>query len=312
MAKRKTDVSDKLAKLRDKLANTNTGGGGNSGFWSPDQGSNLIRILPEVGEMEYFFQEVGQHRIGDTYVYCPSFTTDGEEDCPICQLTSELYRGSEADKKLAGQIRVGKKYWMNIVTRDKDKDTGGDTWKGPFIFTPGVTIFKEIVAIIGMPDYGDITDEEDGSDIYIMREGEKLETKYSIQARRAPCPLAAEESDIDKILDSAADLSYVMLSDDPSEDDTLGEGYIVKLLPYDRIVDEYGLAPGMSAREVSSALNAKSEGARTATSVKEAINKRRSSRQQVEEADDDEANQYAEADAAFEEAASERRRRRRR
>jgi hypothetical protein len=49
---------------------------------------------------------------------------------------------------------------------------------------------------------------------------------------------------VDEWFERAADLSYVELSMDPSEDKELGEGYIVQLLPYDRIVDQYNIKPG--------------------------------------------------------------------
>ena len=275
---KQSNMTDKLAKLKDKLANTNMGGSGNAGFWSPPAGSSMIRILPEVGDMPFFFQEVGQHRLPDnTMIKCPAVTTDGEHNCPICDLVSELYRGGDKDKELAGQLKARKAFWMNIVVRDKANDTGGNTHEGPYIYTPGVTVFKELANLINIPDYGDITNEETGTDIYIMKEGEKLDTKYTITARRNSTPLAAEDVMIDELLDKAVDLSWVMLSEDPEEDATIGDGYTIRLLPYDRLVDEYGLAPGMSARDVSATLASrpKSGGqAVTPASTKELLNRR--------------------------------------
>ena len=69
MAKKKSaQVAKKLDALRKKLKDTDLGG--SRGFWAPQQGMNVIRILPEVGDMEYFFQEVGRHYLpGKKMVY---------------------------------------------------------------------------------------------------------------------------------------------------------------------------------------------------------------------------------------------------
>lgn len=255
----KRSVSEKLAKLREKLDNTDVGGR-NEGFWSPEKGNNVIRVLPEVGDMEYFFQEVGQHRLPDgTFVMCPHFTTSGELDCPICQVVSELYKGNDDDKELARQIKVRKSYWMNIITRDNDDD-GGNTGNGPYIYTPGVTVFRSLITLINSPDYGDITDEEQGTDIIVSKKGEKLETEYDVQPRRFSSPIHQDEKIMDEFLDKAVDLSYVVLSEDKSEDRELGEGYAIKLLPYDRMIDEYGIGPGLdidlSKKEQTDAVSA--------------------------------------------------------
>lgn len=236
--KSKQDRMDRLAKIREKLAETDTGGGG-KGWWSPKEGVNKIRILPEVGEMEFFFQEVGRHRLSESEeVYCPAFTSAGELECPICELVDQLYRaGDKESKKLAGQLRVGKSYWMNVIDRDNEDD-------GPKIFTPGVKIFGAIQAYFGDPDYGDITDEYDGTDITIEREGKGMETKYQVRAARYPSPLAgtAKEPDEDKMdewFNAARDLSWAEASDDPEEDSTIEAA--VWVLPYDRLAKQYDL-----------------------------------------------------------------------
>jgi len=235
-------TNDKLSKLRKKLGQMDVGGGGgNEGFWKPPAGDSVIRILPEVGQMEFFFQEVGQHYLPDgKFVKCPKFTTSGEYDCPICDMVSRLWKGTEDDKALASKTKVNKRYWMNIVVRDKD-DERGNTGTGPYIFTPGSTIFQSIINYIDHPDYGDIVDEAEGFDLILTRRGTGLETEYEVAARRLESPLHANEDKADEIFENAADLSWVMLSDDPEEDDDLGKGVIVKLMPYERMVSEYGI-----------------------------------------------------------------------
>lgn len=262
MAKRTSKMSDRLAKLQKKLTETDVGGGGGEGFWSPPEGDSVIRILPEVGDMDFFFQEVGQHRLPDgEYIKCPNFTSSDEYDCPICELVSVLWKGSDEDKDLARSIKVNKRYWMNIVVRDKDDD-GGDTGTGPYIFTPGVTIFRAVVNLINNPDYGDITDLEEGTDLILSKSTgkEKWDVDYQLVARRYDSPLHTDEDQIENWLDDAADVSFVMLSDDPAEDNELGEGAIVKLLPYNRMIDKFGIDATTPTQEV---VNRKSNNSRS-------------------------------------------------
>src|SRR4030042_1749486 len=147
----------KLDKLRQRLSTIDTGMG--SGFYGPKEGRNLLRILPPVGEMEFFFQPVGRHYFppdGKKYSYCPSFTSDGELPCPICELVTELKNSGE--KKLADELRIKRSFWMNVINRDDDS-------KGPLVYTPGIIVFSELSSLISDPDYGDITDPLNGYDI---------------------------------------------------------------------------------------------------------------------------------------------------
>lgn len=243
MAK-KASKDSRIAAIRDKLKKTDMGS--SRGFWSPTQGVNDIRILPETGKMPWFFQEVGRHYLpGEKKVYCPNFTTDGEKDCPICDLVGDLYsEGSKSSKKLAGKIRVRKMYWMNIVVRD------GDDTLGPFIYTPGVTVFSYIAALLNDPEYGeDIIDELEGIDIAVERSGTGLETSYQVVPRRKASPVAENEKEIESILEKAQDLSWVEVSEDPEEDKELSDGHAVYILPYDRIANEYELEDDLDEDE---------------------------------------------------------------
>ena len=234
MAK-KMSKTKRLEALRNKLKETDMGG--SKGFWSPQTGMNTVRILPETGDMGFFFQEVGRHYLpGKKMSYCPDFTSDGELDCPVCELVSDLYGiGDTASRKLAGEIRVRKMYWMNIVVRE------GDKTMGPFIYTPGVTVFSTVASLINDPDYGDITDPYEGTDLTIERSGTGLNTEYQVVPKRKVTPVAEGDEEIEKILEKCKDLSWVEVGDDPEEDQELSAGHAVYLLPYDRIVNDFDL-----------------------------------------------------------------------
>lgn len=239
MAAKKSSV-DRLAALRAKLATTDMGGGGGGGFWSPKVGRNTIRILPEVGEMEFFFQTVGRHNLGEgqnaKQIYCPNFTSEGDLACPICETRSMLYKqnkqGDKSAGELAKQLGVRRSYWMNVIDRSNED-------AGPLVFTPGVTIMNALAALVSDPEYGDITDIYEGVDIKIERTGTGLDTEYQVIANRKDSPLHESDEQIDQWLDSAKDLSYAEVSTDPSEDAELAAGHALFVLPYERVKAEF-------------------------------------------------------------------------
>jgi hypothetical protein len=231
----KVSKAEKVKALREKLKTQDLGGGG-AGFYSPKVGKNTVRILPEVGEMDFFFQPVGRHYFPDgRRVYCPSFTTEKERDCPVCEIVRELHSiGDKASKKLASSLGVRRSWWMNVIDRENEA-------AGPLMYTPGVTVFNSVISLINDPDYGDVTDIDDGTDIVIEREGTGIDTSYEILPRRKESTLTDDDEELDEWLDNARDLSWVEVSEDPDEDDELSEGHAVHIVPYDRIVEEFGL-----------------------------------------------------------------------
>lgn len=232
----KKSKQERLDALRDRLAKQDVGGGGD--FMVLQEGRNQVRILPEIGGMDdgAFYQPVGRHYFPDgRRVYCPKFTSDGELECPVCEFVTDLYRlGDKASKKMAGQLRVSKRFWMNIIDRS-------DESRGPRVLDAGVTIFSAIVSVIGDPEYGDITDVDDGTDIRINRKGQGMKTEYDTMPSRHDSPLSDDNDLVDQWLDEAKDLAYIELSDDPDEDRELSEGHFVHVMPYNRIAEEYDL-----------------------------------------------------------------------
>lgn len=235
VTKQKVSRADRLAALRDKLKTADIGGR-RSGWFNPKTGRNVVRILPEVGDMEYFYQPVGKHQLpGDKQVHCPSFTSEGELPCPVCEIVDQLYKaGDKGSKNLADQLRVRKKFWMNVIDRNNED-------AGPLIFPAGPVIFGAISTIIADPDYGDIMDVETGIDLVIERSGEGLSTEYQVNPRRNDSPLSDDDDTAQKWLDNARDLSYVEVSEDPEEDQENIGNHSVWVLPYERIVREFDL-----------------------------------------------------------------------
>ena len=232
----KMSRADRLAAVREKLAKTDLRGGG-GGFFSPKDGRSIIRILPEVGEMQFFYQQVGTHMLPGTdnrkQFYCPNFTSEGEFDCPICDYVEELRKsGDKASLALSSTLRVKRKFWMNVIDRENES-------AGPQIFTPGVMVFSQISSLISDPDYGDIFDTKSGIDLIIEKKGKGLDTEYQVKPRRDSTPLHEDEKMVEEWLSKAKDLTPVEVSDDPEEDKDLTKGHILFILPYERLEREF-------------------------------------------------------------------------
>lgn len=217
MAKSNTGLSpqDRYKKLLEKVNSLNLGGGG---WWKAPVGISVIRILPPVGTMDYFFLEVGQHYIGDskTPFYCPAICTEGEMRCPICDVNEELYKAGE--KEAASQFRAGRSFFMNII--DRAHPDGVLKW------APGTTIFGYITSAITDPDYGDVTDADEGYDFKLERVGTGREdTKYQGRPVKRSTPLGTPEQ-IAEWLNTAEDLKAWVMN---------------QLLSYDELANKSGV-----------------------------------------------------------------------
>lgn len=230
--------AEKLAALRARVASLDLGGSGGD-FWSPKEGKNVVRILPAAGNMEWFFQPVGRHTMtedGKKTVYCPKFTSEGQLECPVCDLIDKMKHGDTASKAMADQMRARKSWWMNIIVRDETEDSAK-----PHIFTPGVKIFDQLLGMVNDPDYGDITDLLEGFDVVIERTGTGMATEYQVRARRTPSALSEDKNKAQEWMEDSKDLTYVELTEDADEDKALRGDGALWLMPYDRIVAEYNL-----------------------------------------------------------------------
>jgi len=183
---------DKYMALLKKLDEVKS----DSGFWRPDAGLNTIRILPEVGTMEFFFVESGRHYMDGKFYDCPNLNSGGVEPCPLCEVNQLLYEAGE--KEEAKKWRAGKSYLMNVIVRSKEAE-------GPKVYSAGQIVFGQIAGLIGDPDVGDVSDIEEGFDLKLERTGEGLETRYTTREARNATPLGTPD-EVEKWLQEAKDL----------------------------------------------------------------------------------------------------------
>lgn len=202
--------------------------GSNSDYDKLQSGKNIRRVLWPKGNNDLFFTEgfvhFGVGPEGKTMVTCPK--TYGEnERCPICEYVDKLRKSKdEDDKKLASQLVRRKRDYMNVIDRDGDNEE-------PKVLPCGPTVVKAILDVMCDPDYADVTDPKEGRDITISKNGQGLQTTYTVIAKPNVTPASSVYSE-EELEEKMADLdkfftrkSYEELEDllygrDSADEDT--------------------------------------------------------------------------------------------
>ena len=216
MAKRGID----MAKLAERLAelNTNRGGSGGSamGFIDIKDGRNVVRILPPKENMEMFYEEVWVHYgVGKsdtnkkgTMIVCPK-TNGDDEPCPQCELVDQLFKLSkkkdDSYSKQAKELMKKKRVYYNAIDRSEDisqysknaegkwVDAEGNEGSPVKVLATGIGVFKDLLNIIVDPEYGDITDPEEGLDVIITKTGSGFNTNYDVKTVRKESAVGFDE-----------------------------------------------------------------------------------------------------------------------
>ena len=193
-------MKKKLASLRGE--NTDNG---NSIWFKPDEGDTDIRIVPTndgdpLKEM-FFHYNVGNHRGG---VLCPK--RNFGDQCPICEFASQLWRegvdnNDEESKKLAKSLFVRTRYFSPVVIRGREDE-------GIKVYGYGKTAYELLLGYILDPEYGDVTDINEGTDITLTYTKPNKPGAYpqtSLKMRRNTSTLLDDAETIPALLDHMPD-----------------------------------------------------------------------------------------------------------
>lgn len=204
---KKSSMLDKIREEQARIAKKKESQGGfeKIDWYKPEEGDNLIRILPAVKADDLPFKVVHLHYISikkrdggivnGIPVRCHE---DFGEECPICAAVRELYSGSEKQKETAKQIRAREVYLYNIINF-KDRKVQP--------YAAGITVHEEILTYAGDVGLG-IFSEDGGHNWKVTkkidpRKPKNLGIKYSVR-------MDIKESDIPSklkvLLENATDL----------------------------------------------------------------------------------------------------------
>ena len=206
----------KLATLRG-----DNKGNGNSVFFRPDDGDTDIRIVPApdgdpLREM-FFHYNVGNHQGG---IMCPK--RNFGERCPICDFASSLWReaadnNDEESKKLAKSLFVRTRYFSPVVVRGREEE-------GIKVYGYGKTAYELLLGYILDPEYGDITDINEGTDItltYTKPTKPGAFPQTNLKMRRNTSPLIEDVDAISPLLDRMPDFDSLFERQTPEAIDAI-------------------------------------------------------------------------------------------
>ena len=215
-------MSINMELMRKKLATLRGEGDSEKSVWfRPEEGDTEIRIVPTndgdpLKEM-YFHYNVGEHKGG---ILCPK--RNFGEGCPICEFASSLWKegvasNDEESKKLAKSLFVRARFFSPVVVRGREDE-------GVKIYGYGKRAYENLLGYILDPDYGDITDAMEGTDISLTYTKPTAPGAYpqtSLKMRRNTTPLLEDEEAIPALLDSIPDFNGLFERKTPEEIDAI-------------------------------------------------------------------------------------------
>lgn len=173
-----------LKQKRQEAQNLQTRGG-NKYMWSPEEGDQIIRLVPYIHNMEWPFTMVYKH-FNISKIPFVSPITYGRRD-PIKEFGDELRQQAAIDKsyyKLAAMCEPKVQNYIPILVRGKENE-------GVKFWALGVENYNKILDYMNEPSYGDITNPETGRDIKVTfkkatREGAYSTTTILVMPDRTP------------------------------------------------------------------------------------------------------------------------------
>jgi len=150
-----------LAKMRKKYQQLQSkGGGGKDAFWRPQDGEQTIRILPTPdGDpfKDYWFH----YNLGKNPGFLSPKKNFGEND-PLDDFVRQLFNeGTDDSIKMAKNLMARQRFFSPVIVR-------GEEDKGVRLWGYGKTVYETLLGLVLNPDYGDITDPQEGTDLKIV------------------------------------------------------------------------------------------------------------------------------------------------
>ena len=131
-------------------------------YWKISDGEHSIRIVP-TPDGDPFKEAWLHYNVGKGGIMCPK--KNYGEDCPICNFTSNLWNeynktGDEGTKKLARDMGAKQRFYSPIIVRSEED-------KGIQVWSYGKKAYESLLQLVLNPDYGDITDPDEGTDLHL-------------------------------------------------------------------------------------------------------------------------------------------------
>jgi hypothetical protein len=150
-----------LSKMKAKLSAVNNRGGGTkkSQFWRPEDGEQTIRILP-TPDGDPFKEFYFHYNLGKNAGFLSPKKNFGEED-PLDKFIRQLFdESTEESIKMAKSLMARQRFFSPVIVRGQE-DQGVKIWGY------GKTVYEQLLNLVLNPEYGDITDPQEGTDLLL-------------------------------------------------------------------------------------------------------------------------------------------------
>jgi len=186
-----------LNKMRSKLTKLqNRGGGGDSVFWRPKDGEQTIRILP-TADGDPFKDFWFHYNLGNNPGFLSPKKNFGEDD-PLDSFVRELFNESTDDSiKMAKNLMARQRFFSPVLVR-------GEEDQGVKIWGYGKMAYEKLLSLVLNPEYGDITDPGEGTDL-VVHYGKPAGATFpqtKITPRRKSTPLVEDTQQAEAFLQS--------------------------------------------------------------------------------------------------------------
>lgn len=208
-----------MKAMRAKLSALKNGGQRNV-FWRPQDGDQTVRIVsPEDGDpfKDFWFH----YNVGNNSGFlCPK--RNYGEDCPICGFVRSLYdEGTEESTKMAKSLTARQRFFSPVVVRGEEKE-------GVRIWGYGKTAYETLLNLVLNPDYGDITDLEEGTDLTVNY-GKPAGASFpqtKIQPRRRTSALAETPEFVAELISNIPEFEGLFDRKTTADVETLLDAYL--------------------------------------------------------------------------------------
>jgi len=214
-----------MAKMRAKLNELESGGKSKKDnvFWKPSEGDQEVRFVPtEDGDpfkVFHFHYNLGEAARGG--VLCPQ--RNFGERCPVCDFASKLWQeGTEESKKMAKNLFARQRFFSPVIVRGQE-DQGVKIWGY------GKTIYETLLGLVLNPDYGDITDVDDGVDFtltYTLPKTKGAFPQTNLVPKRKSSPLMKSKAEVKDLLTNVPDIESLFPRKSTSDVQAILESYL--------------------------------------------------------------------------------------
>ena len=148
-----------IEKMKEKLNAVQGKSKANSNFWRPQDGESNLRIVP-TSDGDPFKEKWFHYNVAKGGFLCPK--RNFGDNCPVCDFGNKLWNeGTEESKKLAKDMFAKQRFFSPVLVR-------GEEQEGVKVWGYGKQAYQKLLNIVLDPDYGDITDPDDGNDLKIL------------------------------------------------------------------------------------------------------------------------------------------------